>query len=223
MKNTSYLDSHDAISALKDMKLFHDECKDLYSRHGFDLLDNLGRRNIVMSQAQEKYFADALRKKYAGVISDGRTGQPDIIIESLGKELECKLTSRHKGGAISFQSDYETLLQKGSLDYLYVIADAEFEKFVVLHFESLDINDFRPLSNGSRGKVAMYKHMGMKKCNVLVGDVINNNEINIQKNHQKLMDPRLPAWARQKAQKSLEYWKTRPASYKMVLESINEA
>ena len=153
------------------MKSFHDECKDLYNKHGFNLLDNLGRRNIVLSQAQEKYFADALKRRHTGVVNDGRTGQPDIIIESLGRELECKLTSRHKSGTISFQSDHESLVQKGALDYLYVIADDEFEKFAVLHCKDLTVDDFRPVSNGSRGKVAMYKHKGMQKCSVLVSKI----------------------------------------------------
>ena len=204
--DSTYLNRQDTIFALEKMKSFHDECKQLYSRHGFNLLDNLGRRNIVMSQAQEKYFADALSQRHQGVINDGRTGQPDIVIESLGKELECKLTSRHKGGAISFQSDYASLLQKGSLDYLYVIGDENFEKFAVLHFKNLDINDFRPLSSGSRGKVAMYKHMGMKKCSVLFGNVLNKNKINIEKSNMKLMNPKLTTLARQKIQKSIEFW-----------------
>lgn len=220
---SNYLIRKDAISALKNMKSFHDECKSLYDRHGFNLLDNLGRRNIVLSQAQEKFFADELSKRFAGVSSDGKTGQPDIIIKSLGKELECKLTSRHKGGAITFQSDHETLLQKGSLDYLYVIADDRFEKFVVLHFQGLTVDDFRPLSNGSRGKVAMYKHKGMKKCNVLIGEAVVNNDVNIEKLHKKLSDPTLPSYKRQRAQKSLKYWNEKPATYTFLLEDINEA
>jgi len=218
----AYLSREDSLNALRNMKAFHDECKNLYARHGFDLLDNLGRRNIILSQAQEKFFADEIAKNFDGVVNDGRTGQPDIVITSIEKELECKLTSRHKGGAITFQSDYETLVRKGSLDYLYVIADQSFEKFAVLHFQGLTIEDFRPLSNGSRGKVAMYKHKGMKKCSVLVGSVKNNNLLNIEKLHMKLMDPTLPPYKRQGAQKSLKYWKEKPSSYSFVLEATDE-
>ena len=218
----TYLTREGSIKALKCMKSFHDECKDLYSKHGFNLLDNLGRRNIVLSQAQEKYFADVIAEMHAGVVNDGRTGQPDIMIKSLGKELECKLTSRHKGGAISLQSDYTTLSQKGTLDYLYVIADENFESFAVLHFKDLSVEDFRPLSNGSRGKVAMYKHKGMEKCSVLVGEAVSVNEINIEKLQKKLLDPTLPAYKRQSAQKSLAYWKEKPTSYSFKLEKLNE-
>ena len=118
----SYLTADMAQRAITKMQSFHNDIVGLYEQHDMDLLDNLGRRNIVMSQAQEKFFAQVLSDHYEGVHEDGRTGQPDIVIGGIEKELECKLTSRHKGGAISFQTDYETLSQKGSLDYLYVIA-----------------------------------------------------------------------------------------------------
>ena len=128
----SYLTREMTVSALANMRGFHRDIVGTYQKYDMDLLDNLGRRNIVMSQAQEKFFAEALSSKYTGVTNDGKTGQPDIILEELNKELECKLTSRHKGGAISFQSDFGTLSQKGKLDYLYVIADNTFERFCVL-------------------------------------------------------------------------------------------
>ena len=218
-----YLTRDDAIFSLKRMQDFHDECKSLYQRHGFDLLDNLGRRNILLSQAQEKYFADALSRKFKDVRNDGRTGEPDIIIGELDKELECKLTSRHKGGTISFQSDYQALLQKGALDYLYVIADENFKEFAVLHFQGLTVEDFRPLSTGSRGKIAMFKHKGIQKCTVLYGDVIDLSEKNLSRLHMKLLDSQLSASQRQKIQKSIKYWQTAPTKYSFELEALDES
>jgi len=222
LRNKQYLTREDAIFALKRMQDFHDECKSLYQRHGFNLLDNLGRRNIVLSQAQEKYFADALSQKFKDVRNDGRTGEPDIVIGELGQELECKLTSRHKGGAISFSTDHQTLLQKNNLDYLYVIASADFKDFAVLHFQELSVEDFRPLANGSRGKVAMAKHKGMQKCNVLYGNVVDLNEKNLVRLHTKLLVGRLPAHKRQKIQKSIEYWEKTPTKYSFELEPLDE-
>ena len=133
----SYLTKEMALAAIRNMSSFHEDVVNAYAKYDMDLLDNLGRRNIVMSQAQEKFFAAALSKHHAGVCNDGRTGQPDIVIESLNKELECKLTSKHKSGSLSFQTDYGTLLQKESLDYLYVVADRNFKQFAVLHFQAL--------------------------------------------------------------------------------------
>jgi len=218
----SYITPEMTKCAIRKMKTFHDTIVGVYRDFDMDLLDNLGRRNIVMSQTQEKFFAQELAKAYGGVYEDGKTGQPDIVIGELGKELECKLTSRHKGGALSFQTDYSTLLQKGELDYLYVIADYEFQSFAVLHFERLTVDDFRPVANGSRGKVAMYKHKGMKKCNVLLGNVINNSEINITKLNEKLKDRSNSTYKRNKFLKSLEYWSTNPAKYSIELEEVFE-
>ena len=185
----SYLTPAIASSSIARMKSFHDDVVSLYQEYDMDLLDNLGRRNIVMSQAQEKCFAAELSKHFEDVRNDGRTGEPDIFIGELNKELECKLTSKHRSGSISFQTDYETLSQKGSLDFLYVIADQSFSKFAVLHFEGLTTDDFRPVSPGSRGKVAMFKHKGMKKCTMLHGNFINNNDRELAKINKRLAEP----------------------------------
>ena len=216
----SYLTKEMAIAAIQKMRSFHDSARELYENFDMNLLDNLGRRNIIMSQTQEKFFAQELAKEHDGVREDGRTGEPDIIIEGLDKELECKLTSRHKSGSISFQSDFETLQKKGSLDYLYVIADQEFKKFSVLLFEGLTIDDFRPLSSGARGKVAMFKHKGMKKCRQLMGQVIDMNEINIKKCQERIDDDSTPPYKRKKAEKSIKYWQQTPTKYKFVLEAV---
>ena len=212
----SYLTSDMAREAITKMQSFHNDVVGIFGCHGMNLLDNLGRRNIVMSQAQEKFFAQVLSDHYEGVNADGRTGQPDIVIGGIDKEIECKLTSRHKGGAISFQSDYETLSQKGELDYLYVIADGDFSSFSVLHFVGLTVDDFRPVSNGSRGKVAMYKHKGMKKCRVLMGDVIDLNEMNLKK-----LSGRLKKGRTKKIDASISYWKTTPTKYRFCLEEVS--
>ncbi len=157
--------------ALKNMQSFHSELDSLYKRHDFDLKENLGRRNILMSQAQEAFFAKALKSVYPSTTNNGRTGEPDILIPELNKELECKLTSRQKSGSIAFQSDYETLQKKGSLDYLYVVASEDFDEFVVVHYAGLTVEDFRPLSNGARGKVQLKKHVAAHKSTVLYGSI----------------------------------------------------
>ena len=216
----SYLTREMSIAAIFRMKQFHQDIADVYDQYDMNILDNLGRRNIVMSQTQEKFFSDELSAFYEGVINDGKTGQPDIVVNELGKELECKLTSRHKGGAISFQTDHQTLRQKGELDYLYVIADEDFKKFAVLHFQDLTIDDFRPVSNGSRGKAAMYKYKGMKKCNVLVGDAVNKNEENLKKIADRLRNVNLTDNKRKKLLARQKYWQTTPPKYTYVLEDI---
>ena len=215
----SYITREMAERALTKMKNFHADLDKIFQQHGMDLKENLGRRNILLSQAQEKFFAKVLSRHYDGVKEDGRTGQPDIVIESLHKELECKLTSRHRSGAISFQSDFETLQNKKSLDYLYVIADESFSKFAVLHFLGLTTVDFRALSPGARGKVAMFKHKGMKKCNVLLGDVRSLNARHIDRLEKKLLEKSTPS-EKKKMQKSLKYWKEVDEKYEISLEEV---
>ena len=218
----SYLTKEMAMAAIKNMSSFHGDIVQTYANYDMDLLDNLGRRNIVMSQAQEKFFAAALANQYVGVCNDGRTGQPDIVIESLGKELECKLTSKHKSGSLSFQTDYGTLLQKKSLDYLYVVADRDFKQFAVLHFEDLTVDDFRSPSPGSRGKAAMIKHKAMAKCNFLLGGLTNINEQEIRKINQKLSETSDNAVvAKKKLMNRKTYWEETPAKYSISLEDVS--
>lgn len=215
-----YITKEVARSAIKNMTFFHEDIRGLYGKYNMDILSNLGRRNILLSQVQEKCFANELSKIYDGVLEDGRTGRPDIYIGEIEKELECKLTSRHASGAFSLQSDYETLSAKGPLDYLYVLASKEFDKFSVLFFEGLTIDDFRPLSNGARGKVSMYKHRGMKKCNVLMGSVEDFNHTNLQRIKKALKTTNPATKKYQKLLKSREYWKTQDTKYKFHLESV---
>ena len=84
--------------------------------HGMSLLENSGRRNVLMSAAQEEFFARELAKDFSDVIRGGKTGEPDIVIGEIGKEVECKITTPYKTGKISLQTDYATLVKKKSLD-----------------------------------------------------------------------------------------------------------
>ena len=217
----SYITREMAERALTKMRNFHADLDKIFQQHGMDLKENLGRRNILLSQAQEKFFAEELATQYEGVISDGRTGQPDIVITSLDKELECKLTSKTKSGAYSFQSDFETLQKKGSLDYLYVVADENFEKFTVLHYEGLTTKDFRHLSPGARGKVSMKKHAANKKLNKVYGDLASKSMKQIKRLEDLLKRDDIPNYMRKKYDKSLSYWKTEPEKYTVVLEDID--
>ena len=177
----SYITREDVGSTLVDMQSFYQDLKQVFSNTGMNIEDNLGRRNILMSQVQEEFLARTLSKRYERVVADGAPGKADIYIADHDREIECKLTTVNKSGAISLQSDYETLRQKGELDYVYFIASPDFESFSVIYFEGLTVDDFRPLSNGARGKVAMKKHAGMEKAQILWGDVVTKNEAEIQK------------------------------------------
>lgn len=220
MSKTDYIDRSMAVQALKKMKSFHDDLETTMQKHGLDLRANSGRRNILLSQAQEVYFAEALSTDHE-VSTSGRTGEPDIVIHSINRELECKLTSPHVNGSINFQTDFETLSRKQSVDYLYVVTDADFERFAVFHCTDLTVDDFRPMANGSRGKVQMQKHKVIDRMRPLIGglDCIND------KARQKLFG-RLPRARNEKSRANIEakiqesFKQTN--KYKILMESINE-
>ena len=174
----SYFTQKDANEVLNRLVTFENALAETFERFGYDLRDNLGRRNALISQAQEKEVAAVLGQKYKEVVQDGAPGQPDVVIVDINKELECKLTSGHGSGTKSFdlQTDWETLCKKEKLDYLYILANPEFDEFCVLFFEGLTPDDFFPPASGSRGKSRMNKHNAMKKVKCLFGDVVNIRE-----------------------------------------------
>ena len=174
----SYFTQKDANEVLNRLVTFENALAETFERFGYDLRDNLGRRNALISQAQEKEVAAVLGQKYKEVLQDGAPGQPDVVIVDINKELECKLTSGHGSGTKSFdlQTDWETLCKKESLDYLYILANPDFTDFCVLFFEGLTPDDFFPPASGSRGKSRMNKHNAMKKVKCLFGDVVNIRE-----------------------------------------------
>jgi len=165
-----YLNKQNVISALKRMSEFENQLNLLYENFDLSLRENTGRRNMLLSQAQEVFFAKEMSLQGYDVTCSGKTGEPDITLECEEKEIECKLTSA-SNNSWPLQCDYVTLGKKGSLDFLYVLSDKSFSKFAVLLFENLSIKDFHPPAPGSRQKSRMNKQNAMKKCKVLHGNV----------------------------------------------------
>ena len=181
----------DIVEVLHSMKSFEQDLNAVFADRGYNLRENTGRRNALLSVAQENETARVLKKKFKNVVRDGAPGKPDIYIGDIKTELECKLTSGSKSkNTISYQlqTDWETLCAKGKLDYLYIISNKEFDSFCVLLFEGLTKDDFFPPSNGSRGKSRMNKGKAMKKATCLVGDYRNHNDIFINKIVSKSID-----------------------------------
>jgi len=183
-----HLDREMVKRAVQRMQLFFRDLSGIYKVHGMDFDANTGRRNSMLSFAQERFFSDEIRFKYPDAKSDGRAGSPDIIISCSGFELECKLTSPNGKGAVTFRTDYSTLSRKGKLDYLYVIADHSLAKFAVMYFKDLTIDDFHKPCKGSREKSAMKKSACMGRCIPLMGSFEIINEKEIIKNREHIAD-----------------------------------
>ena len=176
----SYIKKEVTLRSLTKMKNFENDLGTLFESYDLSLRENTGRRNILVSQAQEVFFTEELKRSGLDVSCSGKTGEPDILIHTLGRELECKLTSSKKR-SWPLQCDYVTLSKKGETDFLYVLSDESFNQFAVLFFDSLTIDDFHLPAPGSRQKSRMKKSNAMKKCVVLHGSVTNKSEKHILK------------------------------------------
>jgi len=186
-----YIEKLNIIAILKDLVTFENELKSLFERYDMDLRENLGRRNALISALQEKVTAKYLRDIFIDVKIDGAPGKPDILINDIDQELECKITSGSKSkGSVSYslQTDYETICKKEVLDYMYILCNEEFDKFCVLFFEGLTSDDFFYPAAGSRGKSRMYKKNAMKKCKTLLGSFVVKNEEIIKRYEQRKSD-----------------------------------
>lgn len=208
-----------ATDAISKMKSFHHSLVEVHEEYGLDFFSDLGRRNILMSRPQEVFFCEEIRKRFPSAISDGRTGQPDILIPEIDKELECKITTKRKGGSWAFQADYATLERKGSCDFLYICCDEDFSNFAVFYFENLTTDNFKPPAPGSRGKSRLLLRTCRDQCVPLVGDLHERNKVFIEKAQQKLALATSNS-EKKKAEKSLEFWNNSPKSYTIILEEV---
>lgn len=201
-----YITKKMAQEALRDMQGFYVELSAVYEKYGISVEEDLGRRNMLMSSLQEKMFAKQISKIYPNTRSDGKTGEPDIIIPEINSELECKLTSRNKSGSWALQTDYNTLASKGTLDYLYVLASRDFSEFAVLFFEGLTCDDFYYPAPGSKGKSRMKLKSSLNKCTVVLGDAFDKSKFYIADAKSVLADEYSTLAQRKKAEKRIKYW-----------------
>lgn len=170
----------EARQALEAMQGFERDLDALFGRHDIDLSLDLGRRNALVSGVMEKAFARQIGQRYPGTHADGKTGEPDIIVPGF-RSVECKLTTRTKGGSVNLQSDSNHWDDDEGKDFLYVVASEDFSEFAVLFFRGLTRDDFGPEAPGSRGRVKMVKAKGFKKCEVLVGSWLDLSRRSLQK------------------------------------------
>ena len=64
-----YITREDVRSTLVDMQSFYQELKQVFGNAEMNIEDNLGRRNILMSQVQEEFLARTLSKRYERVVA----------------------------------------------------------------------------------------------------------------------------------------------------------
>jgi len=75
-----YITREDMLEVINRMQDLESKLGSLFANHNYNLRENLGRRNQLLSAVQEKETARVLRKKYAIVLDDGAPGKPDVVI-----------------------------------------------------------------------------------------------------------------------------------------------
>jgi hypothetical protein len=78
-----YLTRDSSVDAIRNINQLFCDIKKLYFSHGIDITNDVGRQNILISAAQEHFFASAINKSFGKASNDGRTGAADIIISSV--------------------------------------------------------------------------------------------------------------------------------------------
>jgi hypothetical protein len=218
----SYLTRESAINAVGNIMMFADDMQKTYSRHGIDLSSDVGRQNIILSPAQEHFFADVISKAVGACRNDGRTGEPDIIITALNnRELECKVVCKGKGGGWHLQADRTSLVTGKSLDFLYLLFDREYKNVGVLLFKDLVYDDFKVPSPGSRGKSRMDKKHAFKKCIPLVGGFFDRREEYMQRYTTEIKMANQPHDLK-RAKEKFALWEKKEPQISITLESIDE-
>ncbi len=218
----SYLNRSASVEAIKNISSLFEELNSVYEKHGIDINRDVGRKNILISAAQEHFFAQAIGGLVGDCTNDGRTGMADIVIGSMGdREVECKVVCKGKAGSWSLQADKATLERKGSCDFLYLLFDREHKNAAVLLFESLVPDDFYDPAPGSRGKARLKKSSAFKKCQALVGGFENKRKKFLKRYHEEAQDSPTPS-QRKKAEQKWEMWYNKEDSYSIHLESLDE-
>lgn len=217
-----YLTRDSSLLAIRNINNLFSEIKDLYSSHGIDITGDVGRQNILISAAQEHFFADAINNTFGNCSNDGRTGAADIIIECLdNRELECKVVCQGKTGSWNLQTDKATLEKKGQCDFLYLLFDRTHTNVGVFLFPSLTAKDFKDPSPGSRGKARLDKGLAFKKCIPLVGSFEDKRK-NYMKRYEKEMLNAKNEKDKQTAAQKLEMWYNKTSQYKIHLEELDD-
>lgn len=217
-----YLDRSSSVKAIKDIKSLFSDLDDVYSKYGIDISRDVGRKNILISAAQEHFFAEAIKGIVGDCSNDGRTGMADIVIGSLDdREVECKVVCQGKKGSWSLQADKASLERKGSCDFLYLLFDRDHENVAVFLFSDLVADDFYDPAPGSRGKARLKKSTAFKKCTPIVGNFKNLRKEYVDKYSADLSAAVTEA-QKNKAEQKLEMWYNKEDSYRISLESVYE-
>jgi len=119
------------------LQQFSMDIETLMSTYGVDTSSDIGRRNNFLSWVQEHLVAKSL-----GVVSDGRTGRPDMFVGA--HPVECRIISpRHCGGS-TLSATRAQIEKSGISDFVYIVASRDMLSFAFLHIPDITVDDIKP-------------------------------------------------------------------------------
>ena len=109
-----------------------------------------------------------------------------------------------------------------NLKQIRQLLDEDFDEFVVIHYAGLTVDDFRPLSNGARGKVQLRKHAAANKATVVFGSVDDLKNEQIESITKKInAETNTGTKKYKKLVDRLTYWKSANSKFRFNTEVIN--
>jgi hypothetical protein len=146
---------------------------------GFDPQENIGRRNSLISWMQEHIYKEMFfNVGYKDVIHSGRSGEPDFVIGDLGREIEVKISTLSSSKdctktSLTLQTDWDSLIKKGSVDHIFHVTDVPFEKHFIVYVPNMTSDMFTPPSGqGARGRARVKKAEIFRNGYVFHGEMI---------------------------------------------------
>jgi hypothetical protein len=136
----------------------------LMLRYGVDTAGDVGRRNNFLSWVQEHLVAHAL-----GVQSDGRVGQPDIMLGS--RPIECRIASPRIRFGLTLVASWAQVEKHEQTDFVYIVAARDLLSFAFLHIVGVTIDDFNPKTVSKGAKAHMVRSRVLPKIRCLHGEV----------------------------------------------------
>ncbi len=217
-----YLTRKSSVEAIRNIHCLQQELDALYGKYGIKLGVDVGRKNILISSAQEHFFAKAIASVVGKCSNDGRTGAADIIIDSLNdREVECKVLCQGKKGSWQFQADKASLVRKGKLDFLYLLYDRTHDNVGLFLFTDLGPEDFADPAPGSRGKARLRKSTAFKKCVPIIGGFTDKRSMYIEKYSKEKISAETECQRKIAAQK-LDLWYNKTSQFSIQLEPVHE-
>ena len=144
---------------LARLQQFSMDIETLMSTYGVDTSTDIGRRNNFLSWVQEHLVAKSL-----GVVSDGRTGRPDMLVGA--HPVECRIISPRQCGGSTLSATRSQIEKSEISDFVYIVAARDMLSFAFLHIPDVTVEDIKPQTRrgGQKAYIVRSRVSARLKC-----------------------------------------------------------